>query len=261
MIEQYQKFLKSSEKRQLTIADRLALSQYRFEDPRKDAIAEIADYLGKNEDEVDALLELGVLARKDWAKHDASSRESVEEFYSTTHGFIYDTMAAFLLYQKESTNLIINIVTLARSLQPQSVLDFGGGSGGYTICCKQLGMNISYADVAGETMNFAKWRFEKRGLDIPCLEARDWKSLGSFDLIYAFSVMEHLYDPVGTMAKIKEHLNPGGRIYLQNDFSPIEPMHLEKNLIYAKTFEQELRGLGFNVLHNYQNNGFMILAI
>jgi 2-polyprenyl-3-methyl-5-hydroxy-6-metoxy-1,4-benzoquinol methylase len=252
-------FLSRQETASISMSEVFRLIRYKLEDPRQDAITEIGDYLKLTPSDVEKNFKIGELARHDWNKNNPSSQSQVEDYYKSTYGYIYDLMAAFYELRDQNIHLINNLITLIRQARPSRILDFGGGAGCYTLPIKALGAPVHYADLAGETARFARWRFEQRHMNVPVLDAGDWDRLGSFDFIYAFSVLEHTYDPVAIMRNLKPHLAPKGLIYLQNDFSAIEPMHLEKNLPYAATFDRELRSLGYEIVTNY-SNGLMVLT-
>jgi 2-polyprenyl-3-methyl-5-hydroxy-6-metoxy-1,4-benzoquinol methylase len=247
-------FFSPNQKTELTLDDVQRLTRYKLDTPRADAIQEIADFLKLSPTEVEHNFTIGELARVDWQKQNPQTKEQVEAYYRETQGYIYDLMAAFLELRDNNLQIINNLIRLLRDSQAKTVLDFGVGAAWYPIILKRLGANVTGTDLAGQTFTFAQWRTQARGLDIPFKVADDWASLGVYDFIYAFSVMEHAYDPVGLMRQLKNSLAPNGVIYLQNDFYASEPMHLQKNLVYKDTFAEELKALGYQVLHNFDCN-------
>lgn len=253
-------FLAETQTAEMTVEQVYQAVRYKLNEPVTDAVQEIADYLKISTDEVQKNFKIGELARDDWNKLPSTSKEHVEDYYRKTFGYIYDLMAAFYVYREGNVGIINNLIKFLRIWQPKSVLDFGAGAAWYPILLKRLGVNVTCADLEGETMRFAQWRFAQRNLDIPFKVADQWDQLGTYDFIYAFSVMEHAYDPVGLMRQIKNHLAPRGLVYLQNDFFASEPMHLEKNLIYQKTFATEMEALGFTILRNI-DNALMVMTV
>lgn len=252
-------FLSATETLELTPADVFALTRYKLDDPRQDALCELSDYLQKPISEIEKNFTIGELARDDWQKRAPETKEQVEAYYRETQGYIFDLMAAFLELRDNNVQIINNLIRLLRTCQPKTVLDFGVGAAWYPILLKRLGVDVTGADLDGETFKFAKWRASARQLQIPFKIADDWQSLETYDFIYAFSVMEHAYDPVGLMRQLKKHLSPTGFVYLQNDFCASEPMHLAKNLLYKESFDKELMALGYRILRNYDCN-LMVLA-
>ena len=93
------------------------------------------------------------------------------------------------------------------------ILDFGGGTGSQLINISALKeVELCYADIPGKTFDYAKWRFNKRALDIQLIDATKEDFLGNlkFDVVFAFDVIEHLVDPEESVEYIVKHLNPDG---------------------------------------------------
>ncbi|GEM_PF-2905795 len=243
----------------ITCAEIFQLIRYRHDDARADVIAEIADYLGIPFADAENNFKIGEVARKDWDAFRPATKEQVESYYQSTNGYIYDLMAAFYELRENNLKLINNIIALIRVTRSKKILDFGAGAGCYTLPLQRLGADVTYADLPGKTAQFAAWLFQTRQLNIPIRDASDWDGLGIYDFIYLFSVLEHTFDPVAIMRNLKNHLMPTGHIYLQNDFSNSEPMHLQKNLHFAKSFAQELQAIGYDVVRNF-DNGLMVVT-
>jgi 2-polyprenyl-3-methyl-5-hydroxy-6-metoxy-1,4-benzoquinol methylase len=96
----------------------------------------------------------------------------------------------------------------------RSVLDFGSGEG--TLCgelaaagwASVTGIDVSRSRVARARAAHPGVVFDDRGSD--ALATRS----GAFDLVILDNVIEHLSDPVGVLAQLRQTLAPGGRIVL-----------------------------------------------
>jgi len=115
--------------------------------------------------------------------------------------------------------------TLVRGLD---VLDVGCGFGGLLIVMHEAGakslsgMEIDATRVhwAGERMKALRFPATLRQFDICRADAI--QQLGTYDLILAQDVIEHVSDPRATIQHISRLLRPGGFVYMQvgNKFSP-----------------------------------------
>lgn len=88
-------------------------------------------------------------------------------------------------------------------------LDFGCGNGGLV----QYLRGVCEADAFGFDQGSITAEAKARG--VPILDAADLDSLaGSFDVVTAIEVIEHTFDPVAELRRMRAMLRPGGLLFL-----------------------------------------------
>lgn len=119
----------------------------------------------------------------------------------------------------------------------KKMLDYGGGTGEYTILAEQNGAKTTYVDV-GETARYALWRFGKYNI-LPTMVVDDdnFKLDEKYDCIVVMDVLEHLPDPepmIKKLAECTEYIlcNPD-----EIKYNEIYPQHISK-VCLSPYFEQ-----------------------
>jgi len=122
------------------------------------------------------------------------------------------------------------IVRLLRERIPlagRRVLDVGCGYGGTLIAFAEQGSKVVGVEIAEERARTGKKRLADLGIEVDyrlddiCVEGIEDR-LGTFDVIVAQDVLEHVADPALTIRTLSSLLRPGGVIYAQvgNKYSP-----------------------------------------
>ncbi len=130
----------------------------------------------------------------------------------------------------------------------QKVLDFGCGIGQDGIMFAEAGFDVALADLPGKTFDFAKWRVNRRKLDIKLVSSDDLNEI--YDAILCFDVLEHLWKPKEAIEYLYAHLIDNGILLVTASFehSEIHPMHLEQNAKYiGKEFIRMMNNVGFHI--------------
>ncbi len=97
-----------------------------------------------------------------------------------------------------------------REESPQTV-DLGGGSGALGLRLRDRGYRVTIVDLAAERFG-ADLPFVHLDLNTPDLAER--LGAGSFDLVSAVEVIEHLESPIGFLRNVGALLKPAGRAVL-----------------------------------------------
>ena len=111
------------------------------------------------------------------------------------------------------------------------LLDVGCGSGDWIMFMRGLGWQVSGNDFDAIAVKTAR----SRGLEVECasLEQQNHPA-GTFDAVTLSHVIEHVPDPVQTLAECRRILKPGGRLVL---FTP------NASSLSHRVFKQDWRGL------------------
>lgn len=80
------------------------------------------------------------------------------------------------------------------------VLDYGCGVSDYGIYFARLGAKVDILDIDKEALAFATWRFLQEGLHVTAIESIDFA-----DLVIFGEVLDHLPDPLNTLAFYGKH--------------------------------------------------------
>lgn len=109
------------------------------------------------------------------------------------------------------------------------MLVVGSGWGGMCVAASRLGIDIHGIDIDEESVGISRLRFLKEGIQHTPVQLAAAEHLpfqnDSFDLVYCFSVVEHVNDVKATVSEISRVVKPGGYVYVQTqNFSiPWEP--------------------------------------
>jgi 2-polyprenyl-6-hydroxyphenyl methylase/3-demethylubiquinone-9 3-methyltransferase len=101
-----------------------------------------------------------------------------------------------------------------RPLAGKTALDVGCGAGLVCEPLARLGADVTGVDAAPENIAAAKAHAATSGLAI-CYGASELECIeGTFNLVTALEVIEHVTDPATFIAELAEHLAPGGLMIL-----------------------------------------------
>lgn len=160
---------------------------------------------------------------------DNLTKESVEGFYQKCNYYLYELPLWNAERNRPKYLSLITLPYLKRN-KYKKLMDFGGGAGDLCIELAKNNLEVTYCDIGESLFNFAKWRFEKRGL--PVKMTNKLESLNdSFDCIFSFDAFEHVKDFPLMLKKVTEHIKPGGSLIFSGAFSG-GTLHLEENEKY-----------------------------
>jgi len=190
---------------------------------------ELAAMLGKTDDEMRELIVTGnrtMVERWKLEKPDTSNPEALARWYSETSYWYLGAHAEFHLTYKHIL-FMLDVLRLARG----RCLDFGAGNGDLSLALARGGHETVHFDVPGSSLDFARWRAQRRQLPLCFLTQRaELKPfIGGFDTIVSLDVLEHIPDLAAVLDLFSSLLAPGGRLIINIPFgaTAAHPMHLD----------------------------------
>ena len=139
-----------------------------------------------------------------WQHHDLVEREEAAatddlSFYRTSRAYLYD-LTAFAMWDTK----VPYREALRRSVPPGSrLLDYGCGIGSDGLWFLDDGYEVSFADFDNPSVEYLRWRLERRGLSAPVYDIEGELPTG-FDAVYAFDVIEHVDDPWAFLGRLED---------------------------------------------------------
>ncbi|MBI4697844.1 MAG: glycosyltransferase [Nitrospirae bacterium] len=225
------------------------------------AVRELALYSGLDPEDVMVRVDnVTSQQTKEWGRlsDGGLTEDKVIDFYRNTDSYLFDLIQYNYknpLYHMGITAIADLCRTVVSERGEVSVLDFGGGIGSQLINLSGIkGLKLADADIPGKTFDYAKWRFEHRGIDVEMIDAGsvDFLSSKSFDMIIMLDVVEHLVDPEKTCLYLIGHLRPNGYLIMNasfNDNNGEHGWHLNTDKYSNDGFYQIISKMGMEMLN------------
>ena len=161
-----------------------------------------------------------------WRLINPSNDAEILEFYKIVPWYVFDIARTHML--RGDRRFKKRIVDECKG----SILDFGGGIGDLSAKLAEKGHKVTYLDVESKNMEFAKWYFKKKGLNIKTLVAERRLELPDYyDTIICIEVIEHLTNPKEALLMMVSHLKKGGKLIITQlaceGSTESNPMHLK----------------------------------
>lgn len=205
-------------------------------------ISELMSYTRKSEEEVISLIFNCMTNRNhEWAKF-SQSEYSVIDFHRLNESSMY-CLTKWNCEDKYQE--IIRYISSLAKIRGGLILDFGGGIGELAINLVNKYSTTDFMEVPGNTLEYAKWRFNKRALDINIYTSLNQISK-KYDTIICLDVLEVLEKPLSHLTKLYEMLKDDGLLILSRGEagSKAHPMNLEKNKEFLKNIDKYCDDLG-----------------
>ncbi len=220
---------------------------YLTKSPKECALSELSDYTKKERQILLKKMLAEVPVSESWKgiNPNPKNEEEVNQFYMVTDAYIYELMAANHIIQTLYSYYVLT--QKLEDLKISTILDYGAGAGTLSILFKKLGYNVTYADLPGETFEFAKWRFKKRNYEIPMIDLTR-QEVQNYDCIMCTEVFEHLVNPLKLLDEFSRILKRGQFLIISESCKYTEDFcnHLETNKKYGgNMFTKLLQKYGF----------------
>jgi len=171
--------------------------------------------------------------------------------------FIYDYEK---FYSEGRGDAIYQSIIEHKSLEDiKSVLEFGAAGGWNLVPFVKQGISVRGYDYSKELVKLGN----KKGINLVhgSIEAID----GSYDVIIANHVIEHLTNFINDIKKLREHLNPAGIMFVGvPDIAKFSMAHLQNAHTYhfsLKTLQYYMEQCGLKMIHHQPETGGHLSAI
>lgn len=163
---------------------------------------------------------------EEWSATDRTTKDGMTEFYQNTESWAFDLLwYAYLQaegYGYPASVLALRIAT-ARA-NGRAHLDFGSGVGVTSQLFARAGYETTLADLSTSLLNFARYRFSRRGETAGFIDLSDQKlESGRYDVITALDTLTHIPDLPEVAASLRRALRPGGCLVANFDVRPQSP--------------------------------------
>jgi len=122
-----------------------------------------------------------------------------DTFYLTSKAYLYNLTA----FAMTGTKLPYLRELTARVAPGARLLDYGCGIGSDGLLLLEAGYRVEFADFDNPSVEYLRWRLERRGLDAPVHDLKQGVP-GGFDAAYAFDVIEHVPDAFAFLGEMEQ---------------------------------------------------------
>jgi SAM-dependent methyltransferase len=173
------------------------------------------------------------LVNEEWNELGPSSwADKAKMFYARSNHYILDLLYANADRDAAERKLEkYGIWNFLDQFPPRlDVLEFGGGLGVICQLFCERDYHVTYLDIPGKPMDFARWRFQRYDIPVRIIESDPERLTleNEYDFIFSDAVFEHLIDPCQAADGLMRHLRPGGYLLLLIDVfnnNDMWPMH------------------------------------
>ncbi len=185
---------------------------------------EIKDYLKISNKEIDEYWgEKGTKRiKEDWEKSNPKTPEDIVRFYEKEYIYIPELTSWHCQKLNDTILEIVKSLVFAVKHKCNKFLDYGCGIGSSGLFFHYYGFEIELADISSLLLNFAKYRFQIRGIRNKVrfndLKEEKISKDNYYDFVSVVEVLEHVTDPVQVMAIIHKAMLKNGYVFLTTPF-------------------------------------------
>ncbi|MGO8753414.1 MAG: class I SAM-dependent methyltransferase [Thermoguttaceae bacterium] len=157
-------------------------------------------------------------------------------FYGATDAFLYETVVWNQMAEKEAMRQWIIEFLRRKQLGPQRILAYGDGPGIDSLRLAQAGHQVTYFEVGDRNLRFARRLFADAQAAVEIVSAEAPWQTAAYDAVVCLDVLEHVPQPVETVAQLSRLLRPGGRLFVHAPFWLLDGRcvtHLRSNLTFS----------------------------
>lgn len=187
----------------------------------------------------------------EWNCKSPETSDEVLKFYKDTDNYIFEL--AWWHRAPERKKLTATAIDVCINNSIRTVLDFGCGVGQDGILFSESGFYVTLADLPSKTFDFARWRIQRKSLNINTVNSDELCE--KYDAILCFDVLEHVWDPKETVNYLYTHLSDDGILLVTTSFEQRDthPLHLERNARYSDNeFIKMMENVGFIMEKKYR---------
>lgn len=158
-----------------------------------------------------------------------NQRRQIESWFKKNDTYLFELCDVHS--QKAKKKIVRTALGICRKNGVKTLLDYGGGIGEEVILAAKSGIQATLADLPSLTFEFAKWRSKYHKQKINFIEISNNTPLkNSYDAIFCFEVLQHIYSPKKVAGHLVSHLNPNGLLIVTTRFNNLTyPIALRKN--------------------------------
>ncbi len=129
------------------------------------------------------------------------------------------------------------LLKILRGAKDQVCLDFGSGVGTHTIALLENGNRVDILDVVGPLVWFAILRIGRDKIGV--YQHSDELPENKYDLVICADVLEHCFDPMKELERIRVSMKKSGRLFLEvSDMVKPSSGHFPQSITKWKSHEQ-----------------------
>lgn len=127
--------------------------------------------------------------------------------YLNIHAYLRTLMLTAIKRRPQSLMFFVS-----RTSHNSTVLDYGCGVGSHALIAAQKGARTTILDVDGPMLDFAKWRFGIRNLDVKI--AHSDTTLDTYSHIVCVETLEHVPNPTEVIQRLATLQTKGGLLFI-----------------------------------------------